>query len=150
MKDSISINGEVSIRGYNADGEQVLAIDKNNLVVTTGKQRMAALLATANADYPIDGIIFGTGAAAPTLSDTYAGITSPFDKAIGSASYPTANSVQFAWSLEFAESNGVTIREIGLVSGFYPDDKALFARIVTDAIAKTSGLRLEGTWKITF
>lgn len=150
MKDNISIKGEVSIRGYNADGELVYSLNKSNLVVTTGKQRMAALLATANPDYLVDGIIFGTGAAAPTLSDNYAGITSPFEKAIGLASYPTANSVQFAWSLEFAENNGVTIREIGLVSGFAPDDKALFARIVTDAIAKTSGLRLEGTWKITF
>jgi hypothetical protein len=150
MNDNISIKGEVSIRGYNAQGEQVLAIDKSNLVVTTGKQRMAALLAAANGDYLIDGIIFGTGAAAPTLGDTYAGITSPFEKAIGLASYPTANSVQFAWSLEFAESNGVTIREIGLVSGLGAGSEALFARIVTDAIAKTSGLRLEGSWKITF
>jgi hypothetical protein len=150
MKDNISITGEVSIRGYNADGEQVLALDKNNLVVTAGKQRMAVLLATGNGDYLIDGIIFGTGASAPTLGNTHSGIVNPFQKAIGAASYPTANSVQFAWSLEFAEHNGVTIREIGLVSGLGAGDEALFARIVTDAIAKTSGLRLEGSWKITF
>lgn len=150
MNDALNIKGEVSIRGYNSQGEQVLAIDKNNLVVTTGKQRMASLLATGNADYLIDGIIFGTGAAAPALTDTHSSIVNPFQKEIGLASYPTANSVQFAWSLEFAENNGVTIREIGLVSGLVGGDEALFARIVTDAIAKTSGLRLEGTWKITF
>ena len=150
MNSHIDIKGEVSIRGYNADGEMVLSVDKKNLVVTTGKQRMAALLAIANPDFIIDGIVFGTGAAAPALTDTFAGITLPFVKALGSSSYPTANSVKWDWSLELAENNGVTIREIGLVSGRAAGDEALFSRIVTDAIAKTSGLRLEGSWKITF
>jgi hypothetical protein len=150
MNSHIYIKGEVSLRGYNQDGELVLSVDKKNLVVTTGKQRMAALLATGNIDYIIDGIIFGTSAAAPTLSDTHSGVTDPFQKAVGSISYPTANSVKWEWTLEFSESNGITIREIGLVSGVGAGDEALFSRIVTDAIAKTSGLRLEGSWKITF
>jgi hypothetical protein len=148
MNDGLKITGEVSIRGYNEQGEQVLAIDKSNLVVTAGKQRMAALLATGNADYLIDGIGFGTGASSPTLSDT--GLTSALIKDIGDSSFPTANSVMFDWALEFAEYNGNTIREIGLFSGVAATEEQLFARIVTDAIAKTSGLRLEGTWKITF
>ncbi len=148
MNDELKITGEVSIRGYNEQGEQVIAIDKSNLVVTAGKQRMAALLATGNHDYLIDGIGFGTGAASPTLSDT--ALTGSFVKDIGDNSFPTANSVMFDWALEFAEFNGNTIREIGLFSGVAASEDALFARIVTDPIAKTSGLRLEGTWKITF
>jgi hypothetical protein len=148
MKDTIKLTGEVSIRGYNEAGEQVLAIDKSNLVVTAGKDRMAKLLGAGTAGFKIDGIGFGTGAAAPTLSDT--ALTSPFKKGLGAVSYPTANSVQFAWTLDFAEFNGNTIRELGLLSGYVATTEALFARIITDAIAKTSGLRLEGSWKITF
>lgn len=150
MNDSLDIKGEVSIRGYNADGEMVLSVDKKNLVVTTGKQRMAALLATGNSDDLVDGIIFGTVSAAPTLSDVYSGIGSPFEKGLGTISYPAANSVKWEWSLEFAEANGREIREIGLVSGVGAGAQALFSRIVTDSIVKTSGLRLEGSWKITF
>lgn len=148
MKDSLEIKGDVSIRGYNPQGELVYSLDKHNLVVTTGKSRMGELLATGNSDFVLDAIGFGTGAASPTLSDTT--LTELFTKDIGLATYPTANSVQFAWSLEFAEFNGKTIREIGLFTGLGAGDEKLFSRIVTDAIAKTSGLRLEGTWKITF
>lgn len=150
MNDSLNLQGEVSIKGFNPAGEQVLSIEKKNLIVTTGKQRMAVLLAAGNTDFKVDGIIFGSGAAAPALTDTHSSIVNPFQKDLGAASYPTANSVQFAWSLEFAENNGQTIREIGLVSGLLAGDEALFSRIVTDAISKTSGLRLEGSWKITF
>lgn len=144
----IKIKGQVSIRGYNESGQQVLSIDKENLVVTTGKERMARLLATGNSDFVLDSIGFGTGAAAPTLADV--ALTAQFSKTIGAASYPTANSVKFDWSLEFAEYNGNTIRELGLLTGVGAGDEKLFSRIVTDPIAKTSGLRLEGSWTITF
>lgn len=149
--EKLQISGAVSIRGYNASGEEVLAIDKQNLVVTTGKQRMAQLLATGNGDLLVDGIAFGTGAGAPTLSDNIGSILDPFQKAMGTTpTYPAANSVQFPWTLEFSEYNGNTIREIGLLSGLGSGDDALFSRIVTEPIAKNSGLRLVGTWTITF
>ena len=147
--DHIGMRGDVSIRGYNERGELVYEFDKQNLVVTGGKTVMAILLAYGSSDRIINGIGFGTGSAAPALTDT--GLTGSFTKPIGAVSFPSPNSVKWDWVLDFSEFNGNTLRELGLFSDL-PSvvDTALFARIVTSPIAKTSTLRLEGSWKITF
>jgi hypothetical protein len=145
----IEMRGDVSVRGYNERGELVYEFDKQNLVVTGGKSVMANLLAYANSDFVIDGIGFGTGSAAPALTDT--GLTGSFTKPLGAVSFPSPNSVKWEWVLDFSEFNGNTLRELGLYSGFTsPDPATLFARIVTSPTVKTSTLRLEGSWKITF
>ncbi len=146
-QDTIQIQGDVTIRGFDTEGREVLCIDKKNLVVTAGKGVMATLLRLGTSSLIINGIAFGTSSVAPTLADT--ALTGAFTKAIGTSSNPTTNSVQWAWSLEYAENNGMNIREIGLISD-RTGAGTLFSRIVTDSIVKTSGLRLEGTWKITF
>lgn len=147
--EQIKLRGEVSIRGYNERNELVYKFDKQNMVVTTGKQVMAGLLAAPNADYVIDGIGFGSSAAAPALTDT--ALTAPYTiDGIGASSFPTPNSVRWEWVLDYASFNGNTIRELGLFSGLSASLDILFARIATDPIAKTSSLRLEGSWKITF
>lgn len=147
MRDDITIKGEVSIRGYNEQGEQVLAIDKNNLVVTVGKGVLAAVLRLGTTTQVVNGIAFGTRADAPVLGDT--AITGAFTKSIVSSSNPVVNQAQFNWALEYAENNGMTIRELGLIVD-RTGTNTLFSRITTAAIIKTSSLRLEGSWKITF
>jgi hypothetical protein len=144
----IGMRGDVSVRGYNERGELVYEFDKQNLVVTGGKAVMAALLAYADADRIINGIGFGTGSAAPALTDTV--LTDSFLKPLGGVSFPTANSVKWEWVLNFSEFNGNTLRELGLFSGLTSGAEALFARVVTLPTVKTSALRLEGSWKITF
>ena len=146
--DHIGMRGDVSIRGYNERGELVYEFDKQNLVVTGGKAVMANLLANGNPDLIIDGIGFGTDSAAPALTDT--GLTGSFEKPIGAVSFPSPNSVKWDWVLDFSEFNGNTLRELGLYSGEIAGNEVLFARVVTSPIAKTSTLRLEGSWKITF
>jgi hypothetical protein len=146
--DHIGMRGDVSIRGYNERGELVYEFDKQNLVVTGGKSVMANLLAYGDADRIIDGIGFGTGSAAPALTDT--GLTGSFEKTLFAVSFPSPNSVKWEWDLDFSEFNGNTLRELGLYSGEQAGIEVLFARIVTSPIVKTSTLRLEGSWKITF
>lgn len=143
----VEMRGEVSIRGYNELGECVLSLDKKNLVVNGGKGVMATLLRLGTSSLIINGIAFGTSSVAPALGDT--AITGAFTKATASSSNPTTNSVQWDWTLETSENNGMNIREIGLISD-RTGTPTLFSRIVTESIVKTSSLRLEGTWKLTF
>jgi hypothetical protein len=144
----IGMRGDVSIRGYNERGELVYEFDKQNLVVTDGKFVMANLLAYGDVDLIIDVIGFGTGSAAPALTDSV--LTGSFTKPIGAVSFPSPNSVKWGWVLDFSEFNGNTLRELGLYSGAQAGVGLLFARIVTSPIVKTSTIRLEGSWKITF
>lgn len=146
MKDDITIKGAVSIRGYDIQGREVLAIDKDNLVVTTGKGVLANMLRLGGSSV-VNGIAFGTSSVAPALGDT--SISGAFSKAISGSSNPATNQVQFNWALEYAENNGMNIRELGLIVD-RTGANTLFARIVTDSIVKTNTLRLEGSWKITF
>ena len=147
MKDEMAIKGEVSIRGYNERGELVLEKDIRNLVVNVGKGVLATMLRLGSTTQIVNGIAFGTGAATPTLADT--ALTGAFAKTINSSSNPTVNSAQFNWALEYNENNGMMIREFGLIID-RTGSNTLFSRIVSEPIAKTASLRLEGTWKITF
>jgi len=148
MKDeTITIKGEVSLRGYNEKNELVLEWNKKNLVVNAGKGVLAAVLRNGTTTQIVNGIAFGTSGAVATLADT--ALTGAFTKVINSSSNPTVNSAQFNWALEYNENNGMTIREFGLIVD-RTGTPVLFSRIVSEPIAKTSALRLEGTWKITF
>lgn len=118
-------------------------IDKN-LIVNLGKTALALLLGSISTGRQINKIAFGTSNIAPDVADTV--ITDSISKSIDSVSYPEFNSVAFAWTLDFAEGNGVAIAEFGLLSS----DSTLFARKTRTAIAKDAGLKLTGSWKIIF
>ena len=145
MKDELGIKGEVSIRGYNQQGELVLSIDKNNLVVTAGKTAASRLLGSYTANKNVTQFGVGTGSAAATLADV-APLTGQVKKNVGSVAYPDSSSVLFNWTIDYTEANGLTVQEMGLFCA----DNTLFARIVTDPIVKTSSIRLVGSWKISF
>lgn len=145
LKDTLSIKGQVQIRLIE-NGKLIRTIDVQNLVVTAGKLSMAKLLCGSSVTI-VDGIGVGTSSAVPDLSDT--ALTGLVLKAIDGFTSPSSNFVEFEWSFDYTEANGITIRELGL----YTDESGtpvLFSRIAIDPVAKTSALRLEGTWKILF
>jgi hypothetical protein len=142
--DKIEPKGIFELRVYNADGCLVEQYEDWNLIVNGGRSAIASLIGAATSTKDVTQIAFGTNGASPVLTDT--AITGAFTKAVGAVSYPATGQVRFAWSLELSESNGVTIREYGLLC----QDNTLFARKVRADIAKTSDVRLEGTWTIIF
>lgn len=142
--DTIAPKGIFELRVYNADGCLIDQYEDWNLIVNGGRSAIASLIGAATSTKDVTQIAFGTNGASPVLTDT--AITGAFTKAVGAVSYPATGQVRFAWSLELAESNGVTIREYGLLC----QDNTLFARKVRADIAKTSDVRLEGTWTIIF
>ena len=125
------------------DGVLVEQFEDRNLIVSTGRNAIAALIGSADSDKAVDRYAVGTNGSDTVLTDT--AITAPFNKAVAGITYP-AGAVQFAFTLELAENNGVTIREFGLICV----DGTLMARIVRAPIIKDNTVRIEGTWTITF
>lgn len=140
--DSIKVKGSFSVDVIDNAGDVLEHYSDNNLVVTLGKTNAAKLLGGHADGKKISKIAVGTNATDPVVGDT--AITGMYSKAIDGITYPDANSVLFSWSLDNAEANGMSIVEFGLLN----DSNVLFARKVRTAIAKTSAVRLVGTWKI--
>lgn len=142
--DLLNPTGIFQMRVYDAAGCLVEEYEDNNLIVNGGRDAIADLIGSGDADKVVDTISFGTNGSSPVLTDN--AITGAFDKGVNGVTYPATGKVQFAWSLELAENNGVTIREYGLKT----NDGTLFARKIRSEINKTSSIRLEGTWTIIF
>jgi hypothetical protein len=143
QSEHINVRGEVHLRVFEGE-ELVQDFSDKNLVVTLGRTNIAKLLGGDAAGKKITSFKAGTSGTAPTSADT--AITSPFSKAITSATYPAAGQVQFNFSIETSEANGMTIQEFGL----FNEDGSMFARKTWGAIAKTNSIRIVGTWKIIF
>ncbi len=144
MNSNVAPTGRVMVRVYDADGALIALQQGNNLVVAGGREACAILAGSGNPDKIVTAIAFGTSDTAVNISDT--AITSAFSKSFDSVTYPSAGKVRYIGALETSENNGVTVREVGLVC----DDGTLFARYVIGAIAKTSSIRIEVTWTVTF
>lgn len=136
------ITGSFSLEVYK-NGKLVETFIEKNLVVMGGKANAAKLMGGDAAGKKIEKISVGTSNIPPVDGD--AALTGAFTKAIATVSYPETNSVQFNFTIEDTEANGMTIREFGLLN----TDNTLCARKVRADIVKTSGIRLVGTWKIT-
>jgi hypothetical protein len=119
--------------------------DHPNIIVTLAKQTQARLIGGDVTNRSITQIGVGTGSGAAAVGNT--GLTSGFLKTISGVTYPTTNSVEFAFSIGASEANGLAIREFGLFTA----GGTLFARRVrSGAITKDSELVLSGTWTITY
>lgn len=138
----ITPKGVVKLNIYK-DDELIERFEDRNLIVTSGRNAIAALIGSADSDKAVDRYAVGTNGSDTVLTDT--AITAQFAKAVGGITYPSG-AVQFDFTLELAENNGVTIREFGLLCA----DGTLMARIVRAPIIKDSSVRIEGTWTITF
>lgn len=138
-----SVRGNVHIKIF--QGRNLIdEIKAHNLVVNAGRNAAAGLLGNGTPTKYITQVAFGTDGTDPSSLDT--AITAAFNKAIASTSYPSTGVVQFDWTLELTEDNGVTIKEIGLLCS----DGTLFARKTGMNIIKDNTIRLEGSWTIIF
>lgn len=129
------------------NGVAVEDIEETNLIVMTGRTRLAHLLAGNGSIGPVTRIAFGTSGVPPALSDT--GIANAYPKNISGVSFPHPGHVEFSWGLGTAEANGMAILEFGLQCA----DGALFSRRIRESgrpINKESDISLEGKWTIIF
>ena len=139
-KDTFKVTGDVSIKVFKNDA-LIDTLDAKNIVVNQGFEFICQLLGGDSTD-SITNIGFGTSNAATAPTNT--ALTAQYDKALDGISYPSYNSVQFAFSLGLSENNGVTIEEIGLLN----TSGDLFSRKLY-TIVKDNTVRIEGTWTIS-
>lgn len=144
FNDKFSIRGVFTLNQYDENGVLIDTYQDRNLVVTGGREATTLLIGGSGTNKEIDRIAFGTNGADPTVVDT--AITDEFAKAVNAITFPSTESVQFDFSLELAENNGVTVREYGLLCA----DNTLFARKTRAPIIKDNTVRLEGTWTLNF
>lgn len=145
MKDILHIKGVLAVKVWCVKTGKLLSEFTDTNLIVAGGTTMVSKLIVGDTASPITIIGFGTNGTAPASGDT--GLANIFTKDVASFSYPTTNSVAIDWSLETNENNGVNIAEYGL----FCTDSTLFARkIYTPVIAKTTNIRLTGTWTITF
>lgn len=144
MKEKIEAVGTLEIKVVHKNGAIIQRTVEQNLVVNTGRNGAARLLGGSGTGKDITQIAFGTSNTAASLSDT--DLTGKFIKAIDSVAYPQTGAVEFSWSLDFAENNGMNIYEMGL----FNSANELFSRKVRSLITKTADISLVGTWTIQF
>ena len=136
--------GTLTLNVYEC-GRLVETWDGENIIVAQSRGQNARLWGGDVTNRSVARIGFGTNGSTPSIGNT--GLTGAFTKAIDGVSYPTASSVQFAFTLSTSEANGLAIFEFGLLTGA----GVLMARRVRLApLNKTSDIALSGLWKIEF
>jgi len=138
------VRGEVEFSIFE-NGVLKTTVKQKNLIVNLGYNTMTSRLSEVAANLYITQIGYGTGTTPVDITDT--GITGAFIKALDGHSFPVINKVQFDWSLDYSENNGVDVSEFAL---FSEDGTTMFSKIVRPPISKNSSIRLEGTWTIIF
>jgi len=143
LKDKITIKGCLNVLIYR-DGVITDAWEDENMILTSARSALAALVAGAGAGKVVSRIGFGINGAEPAPDD--AEIQDACIKSLEAVTYPSPSQVRFAWSLGGSEANGKAIAEFALICA----DGKLFSRKARGAIRKESDISLSGAWTITF
>jgi hypothetical protein len=143
MNDHVMLRGHFKVnicrRGI------VTQYEDPNMIVELGKDAILKLIAGDGADRHLTHIAIGTHGDGPDPEDE--ALTNQWSKSLASYSYSSPQEgkrVDFHWSISAGESNGIIIREFGLLSA----DGTLFARKVHAGIPKDNETTLQGTWSI--
>jgi hypothetical protein len=124
-----------------------------NLILNGARNQMARLIAGDFSDRNITKIAVGVNGTPPAVTNET--LTGTFMKDIDGYSFPAIGQVQFDWSLETTEANGMSILEFGLMS----EDGTLFSRRIREdkdgnpinkPINKEDDISVIGQWIIIF
>lgn len=127
------------------NGVLIAEDDEPNVIVDLAKQTQARLIGGDVANRSITKIGVGTGSNAAAAGNT--SLTGSFVRALTGVTYPTTNSVRFAFTIATSEANGMAIHEFGL---FTAGDVLFARRVRSGPLQKESDLALTGTWTITY
>ena len=143
--EKIKVTGKLRIRIYDQDNKLIEDTTTQNMVVNGGLDNVVGLLAgDGSQGFIIDTYKAGVNGTAPALTDTV--IAGAFTKALAGYSYPGTGSVNFNFTMELAENNGMVIQEYGLVNA----NGDLCARVNRAPLTKNNTIRLVGDWTINY
>jgi hypothetical protein len=139
-------------------GRVVWEYEGRNLFVNVGRPALAALLGGDTAGEFAAAVGFGSGSAAPTVTDTALTAT-VYYKALDGHSEDGNGSLTLNWSLTTADTGaqGITIQELAIFanhgSASLPGTTAptpMLARKTIAPIVFGAGMSISGTWTLTF
>ena len=139
-------------------GRLILSYEGSNLFVNAGRPALAALLGGDTTGEFAAAVGFGSGLAAPAVTDT--ALTAPgYYKVLDSHSEDGNGSVTLNWSLTTADTGaqGITIQELAIFANHatagLPGTIAptpMLARKTIAPIVFGPGMSISGTWTLTF
>jgi hypothetical protein len=146
LQEYFSLKGSVHVQLFDKDGVLKQEHENHNLVVTVGKNYLAAWVAAASqSGYFMQYMSVGTGTNAPNLTDT--GLQTPLPTVVAG----TITSSGAIWQNVATFAPGVNtgaITEAGLFSAV--SSGTMFARQVFSVYNKGAGDTLIITWTVTF
>lgn len=111
MKDTLKLKGNVIIERRRGDGTVIDRLELKNLIVNTGKERVAKLLNNVSATY-FRAIAIGTGVTAPVVGNTTLG--TEITRALATLSYEASYKAVFEKTFQFSSGESYSITEAGL------------------------------------
>ena len=108
------------------DGLLIEEVKGQNLILNGARKQMARLVAGDFNGRNITKIAVGVNGALPNVTDET--LTGVFIKSLDGHSFPALGQVQFNWSLQTTEANGMAILEFGLMT----EDGTLFSRRIRE------------------
>ena len=146
MEESMKIKGHINVKLYDKSGKLKSEVDKHNVIVTAGKNFLAAWLAATSQALPfMNYMSLGTGTTAAGASDTTLETELP-TRVAGTISSSTAT-----WTNQATFGAGVdtgAITEAGLFSATAAG--TMFARQTFAVQNKLAGDTIVFTWNVTF
>jgi len=141
----VGLVGHINLKLYDTDGKLKSEVDKRNVIVTVGKNFMAAWLAAASQATPFMNYIgLGTGTTAASASDT------TLETPIGVRVAGTISSSTNTWTNQTTFAPGVStgaITEAGIFSAL--TSGTMMARQTFPVQNKLAGDTIVFTWNIT-
>jgi hypothetical protein len=117
MNDKLKLKGKAIIELRKKDGTVIEREEIDNLIVNTGKQRVAELIGGASSDY--FGVIgIGTGTNSPSVSDTE--LQTEVVKEVCDSGFPAYEAdykITFEATFSFASGDSYAITEAGIFDG---------------------------------
>ena len=145
MLDKITLKGHALIEVVHDSG-RIDIYEYDNIIVTTGRDRIAALFAQDSSAFPSH-IAIGTGSVAVVVGDTALG-TEVKRNAIGADS-AISGVATFRVFFSKSDANGNTIAEAGVFD--QSSGGTMFSRLlISPTITKTSSVSINITWTYTF
>lgn len=144
--DTLKLKGRIKFELFDPTGQLKQVQEIDNVVVTVGKNFLAAwLIAATQADYFMRYIGLGTGTNAASASDT------DLQTPLSSRSAGTLSSSTNVWTNMASFGPGVNtgaITEAGIFSA--SSGGTMFARQTFPVVNKQAGDTLQVTWQITY
>ena len=143
IEESLAMKGRITLTRTNAAGKVTLYLEKDNLIVTVGKNFAAAALLSASAA-PFTHIAVGSGATAPALADTALG--SEIARSAFSSSSRAGNVVNMSVTMGPGVGTGA-LTEAGIFNA--SSSGTLFSRVTFPVVNKGAADTITLTWQIT-